>query len=352
MANETNSNSETEEYENALSLAKEALAYIGMFRTPPTPEVFEVWFRYSEGKNQAINEQLSHAVKVTKSVNKKQLHDLRLQFLNPVDSSEANAKVSQQLALEINSLRTLIESQEDANEKFGGSIELVNTRLESDSVTPSDLRECLTSLQIGTESIQRQMADMGNKLKLSKNQIEGLQATVSELHKEVHTDPLTGVGNRRLFDKMIATSIDAKASDTSPYLILIDLDKFKDINDTHGHSTGDDVLRFVASSLKKHSEEATVTRYGGDEFAMFVCLEPEQALLFSDELCRFFHSTDLTVRRSGEQLGALTISVGAARLRPDDDSKSWFERADRLLYSSKSAGRNRAMVERKHEHHD
>ncbi len=347
MTQETNSQPAQQEDERAFSLAKEALSYVGMFRTPPTPEVYEVWYRFAEGENDAINEQLLHAVKVAKSVTAQQLRDLRIQFLNATDTSEANAKISHQLATEIDGIQSLIVSQVDANERFGGSIDLVSARLVSDSVTPSELRECLKSLHQGNESIQSHMSEMGSKLKLSRQQIEGLQATVAELQKEVQTDPLTGVGNRRLFDIMMASANETKTRESSLYLILIDLDNFKDINDTHGHATGDDVLRFVASSLRKRSTDATITRYGGDEFAIFVKFEPEQAKHFSEELCQFFCGNNLTVRSSGEQVGTLTISVGAALLRCDDNPDSWFERADRLLYSAKSGGRNRAMVERK-----
>ena len=90
----------------------------------------------------------------------------------------------------------------------------------------------------------------------------------------------------------------------------------------------------------------TITRYGGDEFAIFVNVEPDQAKQLAEEICQYFFEIDLTVKSSGEQLGSLTISIGAANLRVEDNSESWFERADKLLYSAKSGGRNRAMVER------
>ena len=84
------------------------------------------------------------------------------------------------------------------------------------------------------------------------------------------------------------------------------------INDTHGHSTGDDVLRFIGAAIKKTTGEAIVTRYGGDEFAV-------------------------------------SMLVGAAIMRADDDAECWFGRADKLLYNANSSGRNRAVVERKHD---
>jgi len=333
--------------ERAYSLAKEALTYISKFRTPPTPDVYEVWYRYVEGENVAIKQQLLHAMNNSESVSARQLQELRKQFLDSSDASAANTKISEQLATEILGLQTLIISQENANQKFGGSIELASARLNHESVTPAEITQCLTSVLQENASIQKQMSEMSTKLTSSKSQMQGLRATLEELHAEVNTDPLTRVGNRRLFDSTISKANQTRTDDPSDYLILVDLDNFKQINDTHGHSTGDDVLRFVASTLKKQAEDTTVTRFGGDEFAVFIRREPDEVRHFSDELCRFFSNNDLTVRTTGEKLGALTISVGAALLRRDDCSESWFVRADRLLYSAKSGGRNRAMVERK-----
>lgn len=84
------------------------------------------------------------------------------------------------------------------------------------------------------------------------------------------------------------------------------------INDTHGHSTGGDVLRFIGVALKERIGEAMMTRYGGDEFAV-------------------------------------SMLVGAAIMRADGDAECWFGRSDKLLYNANASGRNRAMVESKHD---
>ena len=76
----------------AFSVAKEVLGYIGTFGTPPIPEVYEVWYRYVEGNNKAIREQLSHSVNVVKSVTTSQLRDLRKQFLADSETSEAHPR--------------------------------------------------------------------------------------------------------------------------------------------------------------------------------------------------------------------------------------------------------------------
>ena len=194
--------------------------------------------------------------------------------------------------------------------------------------------------------MQRHIADMDSELQSSKSHLTSLRDDLAELQKLILEDPLTGVGNRRLFDETILRVNVLRQTAAPTYLFLVDLDKFKNINDTHGHGTGDDVLRFVGSSLMKLAVGATVARYGGDEFAIFITVEHDQAKQLAEDICQFFFVNDLTVRNTSEPFGKLTISLGAAILRVEDSSDSWFERADKLLYSAKAGGRNRALVER------
>ena len=335
-----------EENAKAFSIAKEALALISTFRTPPIPEVYEVWYRYVEGGNKAIQDQLTHSVKVAKSVSASRLQELKRQFLNSSDSAEVNHSISQKLAKEMDGLHKLISSQQGVNEEFGGSIASASDRLIEQSDSSMEMRTCLSEMLLCKEKMTASMAEMDLKLKTSKGQVESLKETLAEMQKSILIDPLTGLGNRRVFDATLAVANEPRTNQKPTYLFLVDLDEFKTINDTHGHLTGDDVLRFVGQALVKQAIGATITRYGGDEFAIFVNVEPEQAKQMADNICNYFFGNDLTVRSTGNPLGKLTISLGGALLRTDDNSDSWFERADKLLYDAKCGGRNRVMVER------
>ena len=335
------------ENEQAFSLAKEALSYISTFRTPPTPEIYEVWYRYVEGGNKAIQDQLSYAVHVAKSVSTCQLLSLRQQFLNTSDTAEANHQISLKLASEMEGLQSLVSTQQGAIVEFSDCIASANDQLIDETVSTAGMKSCLSLVLQGNDRMQQHIVDMDSKLQLSKSHLVSLRDDLAEMQKLILVDPLTGIGNRRLFDETILRANVLRTTATTNYLFLLDLDKFKTINDTHGHGTGDDVLRFVGNSLKKLAEGATIARYGGDEFAIFIAAEPEQAKALAEEICQFFNKNNMTVRKTGESLGKLTISLGAALLRVDDSSSSWFERADKLLYSAKTSGRNRVMVERK-----
>lgn len=334
---------------NAFSIIREVLAYVSNFKTPPTPEVYEVWYRFVEGGNKAIRDQLTHAIHEAKFVSEKQLLDLRRQFLSSSESAEVSQSISQSLTAEVEGLCKVLATQKGVNSMYSNVISDSNELLQDTGTTLEQTRNCIETLLVQNQNMMAQIVSTDAKLQDSMAQVEGIKKTLEDLRSSVLVDPLTGVGNRRAFDSKIQDSILAKDKDAPEYLFLLDLDDFKIINDTHGHSTGDDVLRFIGTTLKKLTGEAIVTRYGGDEFAVFMSVAPDKAKHLAEEICQHFFESDLTVRNSDLPLGKLTVSVGAAVLRADDDAECWFGRADKLLYNAKSAGRNRAMVERKYD---
>lgn len=169
---------------------------------------------------------------------------------------------------------------------------------------------------------------------------------VDELRQSVFTDPLTGVGNRRqLEERLYATKIEVERGVGIAGLIFIDIDKFKNINDTYGHEVGDEILLMVVRTLK-HNLRATdlLGRWGGDEF-MAIIQDVQDLSTLQDvakKLRVMVESSRLdleTVRLS------VTISIGATLIQAGKTSENFFQRADQLMYKSKQAGRNQITVE-------
>jgi len=155
-------------------------------------------------------------------------------------------------------------------------------------------------------------------------------------------DPLTGLDNRRGLEKQIQCALSTKTDNTTDYgLLVMDLDSFKYINDTMGHSEGDRVLRELAhliSTSIRLSDHAF--RYGGDEFVILLSNINSRGL---EEVCR----NVLQKIRSTLRCGAnpVTVSIGAALLGSAKDAESWFLRADQCLYKAKEDGRNRFYID-------
>lgn len=156
------------------------------------------------------------------------------------------------------------------------------------------------------------------------------------------TDDLTGIFNRRhLFDLGIREFNRATRFNRSLSVIMMDLDHFKLVNDTYGHSVGDEVLRIIAQRCQNGVRNVDVLgRYGGEEFVV-VLPETEwtEALQITERLCNTI--ADIPVKTSVGPL-SVTASFGVAGYRPDDDSfETFLERADNALYFAKQDGRNR-----------
>lgn len=155
------------------------------------------------------------------------------------------------------------------------------------------------------------------------------------------TDGLTDVGNKKRLDQMVRKEIPrAIRYDRALSLLMIDIDHFKDVNDTYGHLAGDSVLRDLASIVHKRLRpDDELGRYGGEEFAAIL---PETALAgavrIAEDLRRLVESHPFMVE--GEKI-KVTISIGVAELQPGMDSNAFFRAADELLYKAKNSGRNR-----------
>ncbi|TWU40835.1 Diguanylate cyclase DosC [Novipirellula artificiosorum] len=325
------------------------MGYIAKFRTPPTPDVYEVWYRYAEGADPALREQLSYAVNDAENASYQQLQQLHQQFYSGGDLTEINQQTGDELAKAMGGFQRMIKEQLSAGSEFESSVSSANDRLVGDNPTVEDLEVSIAAVLSSNQRMQSQLQNMTLRLEETRSQVTKLRENFIESQQKLMTDPLTGVGNRLFFDTMVTNAIDhPERSERYFFLLLVDLDEFKTINDTFGHSTGDNVLRFAASNMERIAEDASIARYGGDEFAVFLNTEQvEEGVDIADAICQFFAKNKLTLNNTGESIGQLTTSIGGALLRAGDDRDSWFERADKLLYNAKKAGRNRTMVERK-----
>jgi diguanylate cyclase (GGDEF)-like protein len=154
-------------------------------------------------------------------------------------------------------------------------------------------------------------------------------------------DALTGLHNRRYFHETLAREC-ARAHRYSRRLALIvfDLDDFKDVNDRIGHLAGDAVLAEAAERVREVVRTADIPcRVGGDEFAVVM---PESGLEQADQL--FVRIQNAISGRPIGQAGRLKVSAGVAELSPEDDSISFFERADEALYRAKESGKGRSVT--------
>ena len=171
-------------------------------------------------------------------------------------------------------------------------------------------------------------------------EIERLQGRVRELEATADTDPLTGVFNRRGFDREFARTLAyIDRYWTRAALLYVDLDAFKPVNDTHGHAAGDAILKAVAATLSGNVRASdTVARLGGDEFAIILWnLSEADAAKKARTLEAAIAGITLDVEGTTLSAGA---SIGLALIHPTDDAAKVMAAADRAMYARKAARRN------------
>jgi diguanylate cyclase (GGDEF)-like protein/PAS domain S-box-containing protein len=184
---------------------------------------------------------------------------------------------------------------------------------------------------VGAVEVFRNVADDINR-----------QKRMEELESMAFIDPLTGLANRRF----LMTSLNGRLDEFNRYkwpfgILFFDIDHFKQVNDTHGHDIGDEVLKMVAATLGNNTRPFDLAgRYGGEEFLVIV------ANVDVDQLMSIAERFRILIEKSGlrEPLPlSVTVSIGAALIREGDTAETLIKRADTRLYRAKEAGRNRIV---------
>jgi len=173
----------------------------------------------------------------------------------------------------------------------------------------------------------------------SSERAEQQQAQVRRLTDVARTDALTGLPNRRSFDETLARLVQRRReNDRNFCLLMLDLDHFKRYNDSFGHPAGDVVLRRVGALLRHGLRpDDLAARYGGEEFVVLLADSAEPVALQTAERIRHaFLAEDWPHR-------PVTVSIGVAQVRAEDDAQSLVARADAALYAAKQQGRNRVV---------
>ncbi|GAB5403698.1 MAG: hypothetical protein Aurels2KO_19290 [Aureliella sp.] len=206
----------------------------------------------------------------------------------------------------------------------------------SGQLSPEDADSILATINdiiAANEEMQGQLASAQDRIDQQTQMIE-------QASHQARTDALTGLSNRRALDEFLSNSIESAQPDDCVALLLMDIDHFKNFNDSFGHTTGDAVLSSFARAISNQCDaDCYPARFGGEEFAVIVSGKDQEAIVRKAADIRYFVSEQVI---SYEELQLkITASGGMCFLDEGDDLSTAYERADQGLYKSKEAGRNR-----------
>jgi diguanylate cyclase len=228
-------------------------------------------------------------------------------------------------------------------EAYGGALADAATELKG-----GEIGGIVTRLVEETHRMAALNRDMQAHLRAAGSEIDRLRQSLGEAREQAETDALTAIANRKRFDQTIRKAIaDSVERGEALTLLMVDIDHFKRFNDTHGHQVGDQVLRLVAKTLTDCVRAGDLpARYGGEEFAVVL---PKTGIQVARPIAERIRTTlaarKIIRRNTGEGLGGITISIGAALYHPGETPAALVARADSALYAAKRQGRNRLVVE-------
>ncbi|MCA9506006.1 MAG: GGDEF domain-containing protein [Myxococcales bacterium] len=247
----------------------------------------------------------------------------------------------------VSGLRRSLTAEQSADRRIGHRMRRLEGAVRGGD--PNRIKdEAQETVGLLTEFLAERGARHQAQIREMAARLEGLRDELDSVRRQASTDGLTRLYNRASFDEQIEREIDlATLFGKRGCLIMVDIDHFKWVNDTHGHPCGDAVLRAVAETLSRcfMRRDDFVARYGGEEFAIVL---RDIGLPTATDLAErgMMAIRNLEVHHEGlEAPLRITASMGLARLRPGETAASWVERADRALYRAKEAGRDRIEVD-------
>jgi diguanylate cyclase (GGDEF)-like protein len=243
-----------------------------------------------------------------------------------------------------NGLRTAISDDNAKDELVSREMTTLSTVVESDSL--EDIRMQLArTVDVVSQVVRDRQARYEAQLQLMGERVHSLRADLVAMREKVNLDALTRLHNRGAFDEVLAKQIDFSFLSGQPMaLLMVDLDNFKQINDSYGHPGGDHVLQTVANKLIQLFPRRSdfIARYGGEEFALIlVDAEPHDLESLGERILQAVRALNIEYL---ENMITLTCSVGIATGTPQDSTETLLRRADQALYQAKQDGRDRFVL--------
>jgi diguanylate cyclase len=311
----------------------------------PTALNFELWVHYLAAKDSELAVEIEQMLEAGEPFTDAVGEDLAARFLPKQKLSGELLDAGEALSKELDSVSRAIEIARESSEAYGQ--ELANASESLASEDAGGIKVMVENLTQATQRVRQENQVLETQLADTTAEMGRLRENLEQARREAMTDGLTSLANRKAFDEALDRACArAEAEGEALCLAVLDIDHFKAFNDTWGHQTGDQVLRYVASVIGRAGlSPRTAARYGGEEFAIIFPGETARdALTVLEDIRAEVASRVLKRRSTNEDLGAVTLSAGVAERRPDEPPTSLIERADAALYESKRGGRNRTSA--------
>jgi diguanylate cyclase len=312
------------------------------------PQNYAVCYEYVSGENEDLRTAMVPYVEGGLKLNNEICHDFFHRYVLQLDEKHLGK-------LQRNVIKMLMDVKSDIDSVNSDASQFEQTLKQQEILLNNKpalevISAIVTNLQTETGNMRASGEKLQSQLTERLDEVEKLRHDLEKAKHEANIDYLTGLYNRKALVNYLTDAIEAEARlKQGLCLLLIDIDHFKQFNDTYGHLLGDRVLKFVSNAMKKTLRgKDIIGRYGGEEFIVLLHETPyEGAFTVAENIRLTIAGTRLVRTGTKEELPPIHVSIGVASYRPGETSHDLIDRADKALYQSKENGRNQVTGEEK-----
>jgi diguanylate cyclase len=336
-----------EDIEQTTAYAEKALVFMKDQKIAASPNNFTIWFSYVSENFSDLSRTLDVLLSNNQEFDDEKNKEIFDKFFTKDDDAALVQAASEKVEGEISHIMDMLGDASGAVRSYGDSLKTgMGTIAQNASL--ENLKDVMNNLLIDTQRLHKANEDLHQNLRKSGAEISHLRQNLEVVRKESLTDALTGLANRKMFDEELRKGVMNAMEEGSSYCVaMTDIDFFKKFNDTYGHQTGDQVLKLVAQILSGNVKgKDLAARYGGEEFILLLPdTELDQAQMLCEKIRLAVSSKRIRDKKSGQDMGNITLSIGISKHRPGEKLNEFIHRADEGLYFAKGNGRNQTVLE-------
>lgn len=328
--------------EDTAQIVRQAIPLAAKFKLALNPIVYTVFYQHIARTNPDLSQQLEVLIDADQ-LTQEAVESLYHTHVYANDLKNAQS-INHAVGNIIVSTQGVIRRIEGDTQQYSDKLSNATQQL-SNGGSEQGIETMLNKLMLETQAMHDASVKLHVELSDANLKIEQMKQEFSRIRHESLTDPLTGLKNRRAFEReILQLGAAAKVAQEPLSLLVVDIDYFKTVNDAHGHLIGDSVIKRVAQWLTETVRgQDVVARFGGEEFALIL---PMTDLIGAIRVAENIRASiaKRTLRYGEKSIGRITVSVGAAQLKCDESVEDLFNRADQVLYKAKREGRNRVVA--------
>ncbi|HWK53435.1 MAG TPA: diguanylate cyclase [Hyphomicrobiales bacterium] len=319
-----------------------ALPLMARYDIPVTPHNYAVWYAYVCGSNKMLKSRLDEHIEAGLEVNQELIDLLYAEYVDLKCDLNQLEKAHDTISSIQQNVSLALEGAVGSTSDFSASLDQYQRRVNA-RPNPAEFCELLDELGKSAHAMTENNRQLLTELQQSRSEIADLQRQLHEVRQQAKTDTLTGLCNRKAFFDQCDDMYRSGAIPRGRYsLFMLDIDHFKNINDSFGHLFGDKVIQAVANVLKHNIKgKDLAVRMGGEEFVVLLAdSDVRGAMAVAEIIRRIIESARIINPMNKKTISKVTASIGVTEFLQNDTLEDVLGRADRALYYAKQHGRN------------